>query len=136
MSPRVISTTLSAVFLFGCVSHEGTYSPDCIAYAGSNISLSDGQFVWEKFTDEVVVDDDGKIINQFPGFPMRGSYRVDGKTVHQDEGGLSVRRHDLKAGFRKPGDQAAKLAEVASPVAKEGPDQLRQGEYLLAIRPV
>ncbi len=73
-----------AVMITGCVSHEGTYSPDCIAYAGSNISLSDGQFVWEKFTDEVIVDDDGEIVNQFPGYPMRGSYRIEGQTVYME----------------------------------------------------
>ncbi len=75
---------MTAVFLVACVSHEGTYSPDCISYAGSNISLGDWQFVWEKFTDEVVVDEDGKIVNQFPGFPMRGSYRIEGQIVHMD----------------------------------------------------
>ena len=84
MNPRIISTTLTAAILVGCVSHEGTYSPGCIAYAGSTISLSDGQFVWEKFTDSVVVDDDGEIINQFPGFPMRGRYRIDGQTLYME----------------------------------------------------
>ena len=84
MSPRNIATVLIAVMVSGCVSHEGTYSPDCIAYAGSNISLSDGQFVWEKFTDEVIVDDDGEIVNQFPGYPMRGSYRIEGQTVYME----------------------------------------------------
>ena len=84
MTLRVISALVTVIFLFGCVSHEGTYSPDCIAYAGSNISLSDGQFVWEKFTDAVVVDEDGEIVNQFPGFPMRGSYRIDGQIVHME----------------------------------------------------
>ncbi len=84
MNPRIISTTLTAALLVGCVSHEGTYSPGCIAYAGSTISLSDGQFVWEKFTDSVVVDDDGEIINQFPGFPMRGRYRIDGQTLYME----------------------------------------------------
>jgi len=84
MSPRTIATVLMAVMVSGCVSHEGTYSPDCIAYAGSNISLSDGQFVWEKFTDEVIVDDDGEIVNQFPGYPMRGSYRIEGQTVYME----------------------------------------------------
>ncbi len=84
MNFRVYSTLVAAVFLVACVSHEGTYSPDCIAYAGSNISLRDGQFVWEKFTDEVVVDEDGKIVNQFPGFPMRGSYRIEGQIVHME----------------------------------------------------
>ena len=84
MNFRVYSTLVAAVFLVACVSHEGTYSPDCIAYAGSNISLSDGQFVWEKFTDAVVVDEAGEVVNQFPGFPMRGSYRIEGQIVHME----------------------------------------------------
>ena len=82
MTFRVTSALVTAVLLVACVSHEGTYSPDCIAYAGSNISLNDGQFVWEKFTDAVVVDEDGNIVNQFPGYPMRGSYRIEGQIVH------------------------------------------------------
>jgi len=84
MVPRIILCTLTAILLFGCVSHEGTYLPDCIAYAGSNIILDDGQFVWEKFTDSVVVDEDGEIVNQFPGYPMRGSYRIDGQTLYME----------------------------------------------------
>ncbi len=84
MVPRIILTTLTAILLFGCVSHEGTYLPDCIAYAGSNIILDDGQFVWEKFTDSVIVDEDGEIVNQFPGYPMRGSYRIDGQTLYME----------------------------------------------------
>lgn len=82
MIPRVVTTVLIAALSFGCVSHEGTYSPDCIAYAGSNVQLNDGEFVWEKFTDQVVVDDDGEVVNQFPGYPKRGTYRIDGQTVH------------------------------------------------------
>jgi len=76
--------TLIVAVLFGCVSHEGTYSPDCIAYAGSNIRLSDGQFVWEKFTDSVVLDDAGEVVNQFPGYPMRGTYRIDEQTLYME----------------------------------------------------
>ncbi len=91
MDGRTISISLIAVLLFGCVSHEGTYSPDCIAFAGSNISLSNNQFVWEKFTDMVVVDDDGEIVNQFPGYPLKGSYSIDGQTVHMEpDSGVSV----------------------------------------------
>ncbi len=84
MNFRVYSTLVAAVFLVACVSHEGTYSPDCIAYAGSNISLGDGQFVWEKFTDSVIVDEGGEIVNQFPGYPMHGSYRIDGQTLYME----------------------------------------------------
>ncbi len=68
--------------LSGCLSHEGTYLPGCIAYAGSKITLGDGAFVWEKFTDAVVVDDEGEVVNQFPGYPMRGRYRVEEQTVY------------------------------------------------------
>jgi hypothetical protein len=57
------------------------YSPDCIAHEGSNVSLSDGQFVWEKYTDSVVVDDAGNVVNQFPGYPKQGSYHVEGHTL-------------------------------------------------------
>ena len=79
-------TTLIATLLFGCASHDGTYSPGCIAYEGSKISLNDGQFVWEKFTDSVVVDDAGNVKNQFPGYPMRGSYRIEGQVLFLDAG--------------------------------------------------
>jgi hypothetical protein len=72
MISRFVLSALVATLLSACVSHEGTYSPGCIAYVGSNITLSDGQFVWEKFTDEVVVNDDGEIVDQFPGYPLRG----------------------------------------------------------------
>ena len=86
---RLVTITLLTALLSACPSHEGTYSPGCIAYAGSNITLSDGQFAWEKFTDALVVDDDGNVVNQFPGYPMRGSYRTDGQTAYlePDRGG-------------------------------------------------
>ena len=32
----------------------------------------------------MVVDEDGKIVNQFPGYPMRGSYRIEGQIVHME----------------------------------------------------
>ncbi|MDH3613161.1 MAG: hypothetical protein OEU90_01510 [Gammaproteobacteria bacterium] len=81
MKPNLATIALLAAGLAGCISHDGTYAPSCIAYAGSNITLNDGEFVWEKFTDEVVVNDDGEIVDQFPGYPMRGAYRIDGQIV-------------------------------------------------------
>ena len=84
MNAHPTATVLVVCLLSGCVSHEGMYSPGCIAYAGSNIKLSGGQFVWEKFTDFVIVDDDGKVTKQFPGYPMRGTYRIDDETVHME----------------------------------------------------
>lgn len=81
MKPQIIALAALTALLSGCVSHDGTYSPGCIAYAGSKITLSDGEFVWEKFTDEVVVNDDGEVVNQFPGYPLRGTYRINGQIV-------------------------------------------------------
>ncbi len=100
MKARYTATTLIACLLAGCVSHEGTYSPACIAYAGSTIRLSDGQFVWEKFTDAVIVNDDGEIVDQFPGYPLRGTYRIDGQTVTMESASgeamenMYLHRHD------------------------------------------
>ncbi len=79
---RIAATAFLAVMLSGCLSHEGTYLPGCIAYAGNKITLSDSQFTWENFTDAVVINDDGEVVNQFPGYPMRGSYRIEEQTLY------------------------------------------------------
>ena len=55
-----------------------------MAYAGNKITLGEGSFVWEKFTDAVVVDDDGNVANQFPGFPLQGRYEIDGQIVQMN----------------------------------------------------
>ena len=81
MNARHTMTVLVSVLLFGCASHDGIYSPGCIAFAGDTISLRDGQFVWDKFTDSIELDDEGNVINQFPGYPMQGSYRMNGKML-------------------------------------------------------
>jgi hypothetical protein len=100
VSTRCYAITLVAILLVGCKSYEGIYSPACVAFAGSTIELSDGRFVWEKFTDSVVVDDAGKAVDQFPGYPMHGSYRIDERTVHMEaDSGESIadmylHRHD------------------------------------------
>jgi len=72
------------ILISGCVSHDGTYLPGCTAYAGNKITLNQGHFVWEKFTDEVLVGEDGEVVNQFPGYPLEGSYRIDGQMVQME----------------------------------------------------
>jgi hypothetical protein len=67
--------------LSGCKPYEGLYAPSCAAYSGSEIELSGGRFIWSKFTDQVVVDDQGNTVDPFPGFPREGVYEVDGKTI-------------------------------------------------------
>ncbi len=79
MNPRNISTALTAALLFG-----------------------DGQFFWEKFTDSVVVDVAGEVVNQFPGYPMRGTYRIDGQTLYMESDAdesmqnMYLQRHDCR----------------------------------------
>ena len=92
MTSRFAITTLIAALLVGCASHDGTYSPNCIAYEGSKVSLSDGTFVWEKFTDSIAVDDAGNVKNPFPGYPMQGSYSIKGQAIFLDaaSGELSI----------------------------------------------
>ena len=56
---------------------DGDYAPGCIAFAGSNIELTGGRFVWERFTDQIEVDASGNAVDPFPGYPVSGSYALD-----------------------------------------------------------
>ena len=72
---------LIAAALSGCASIDGTYAPDCTAYAGDEIVLSGGRFSWAKFTDAIPVDEDGNPMDPTPGYPKHGVYEVDGATL-------------------------------------------------------
>ena len=65
----------------GCVSYEGRYAPSCPSYAGNSIELAGGRFEWDKFTDQVRVDDQGKVVDAFPDYPRRGSYSLSGRKL-------------------------------------------------------
>jgi hypothetical protein len=68
----------------GCATDNGfagTYAPSCVAYEGDTIVLSGNEFTWDKFTDEVSVDDAGNKVDPFPGFPVRGTYTVEDDVV-------------------------------------------------------
>lgn len=68
----------------GCATDSefaGTYAPSCVAYEGDTIELSGNAFTWDKFTDEVTVDDAGNEVDPFPGFPVRGTYTVEGDVL-------------------------------------------------------
>jgi len=80
---QLVAVTASLLCLIaGCASHDGTYTPDCIAHAGNSIKLDGGRFVWDKFTDQVLVNDAGEVIDQFPEYPVRGRYRIEGETLN------------------------------------------------------
>ena len=74
MIPIRIVLFLSALLLAACASHEGLYEPGCIAFEGHRIKLEGGRFEWQRFTDQRVIGDDGKIVDPFPGFPKTGTY--------------------------------------------------------------
>ena len=63
-----------AILLAGCASFEGIYAPSCAAYEGDRIALDGGEFVWDRFTDAIPVDDDGNPVDATPGYPLRGRY--------------------------------------------------------------
>lgn len=74
-----------------CASHEGLYEPACIAYEGDRIELRAGRFEWRRFTDQRTVDDAGKIVDPFPGFPKTGTYRVNnGRLELVDDNGVRL----------------------------------------------
>lgn len=75
-----------AVLLAGCMSYEGLYAPSCIAYAGSEIRLADGRYTWSKFTDQVVIDEEGNEVDPFPGFPREGAYSRQGNRITFEAG--------------------------------------------------
>jgi len=81
MKSRLIGIGIFGIVLHGCASHDGVYSPACTAFTGSTIELSAGRFTWEKFTDEMTIGKNGEMVNPFPGFPLQGSYQIDGDAV-------------------------------------------------------
>ena len=84
MKRRIIAASALLCLITGCASIDGVYTPDCIAYSGDNIRLDGGRFVWDKFSDQVLVNDAGEAVDQYPEYPLRGRYRVEDDTIHFD----------------------------------------------------
>ena len=98
MNTTVPVLLITMACVAGCATGTdvaGTYQPSCVAFEGSTIELADNRFMWDKFTDEVEVDDEGNAIDPFPGFPVRGSYTVDDDVVSlvTDVGELAAELH-------------------------------------------
>jgi hypothetical protein len=92
----VLLTFLACVA--GCATDggvTGTYRPSCVAFEGNTIELTDNRFMWDKFTDEVSVDEAGNKIDPFPGFPVRGTYTIEDDVVSlvTDVGNLAAELH-------------------------------------------
>ena len=63
-----MTVCLFAAAVTGCASIDGVYQPDCVAFEGDVVTLKSGGFVWERFTDAVEIDADGKRIDPFLHF--------------------------------------------------------------------
>lgn len=73
---------IACCLLAGCANNSGTYEPACVAFEGDTIKLADGKFVLDKFTDQVEVDESGNKTDPFPGYPVSGTYRIEGDVLH------------------------------------------------------
>lgn len=84
---RLLAMLLIVSSLAGCRAIEGDFAPGCMAYAGDRISLHDGRFSWDRFTDARRVDDDGQTVDPFPDFPKTGAYTLSDNRVDLESGG-------------------------------------------------
>ena len=64
-----------------CADLEGVFEPDCIAMEGDRFVFAGRTFEWHKFTDMRRIDADGKLVEPFPGYPLKGSFVLRGSTV-------------------------------------------------------
>ena len=100
---RRSAAALLFTLLAGCTSIDGTYTPGCLSHAGNSITLKDGRFVWDKFTDQVLVNDREEVVDQFPGYPVRGRYRMEGDTLYFDSyTGETLPKMHLRRDGEKP----------------------------------
>ena len=83
MQRRIFSvvTLAYATILSGCSAYEGVYEPACIAFQGDHVTLADGRFVWDRFTDQVRVDEHGEVVDPFPNYPKAGRYELDDNRI-------------------------------------------------------
>jgi len=73
--------SLMAVVIAACAGRSGTWVPGCPIHEGDRITLEGDTFVWDRFTDEVVVDVDGTHKDLFPDYPKSGTFMVDGERL-------------------------------------------------------
>lgn len=95
MTRRFAALALGVCLLAGCNYVDGSYYPGCVAFAGDKVRLAEGRFVWDKFTDQVIVDDDGTAVDQFPAYPRQGTYELKGQTLQMrfDDGEAQTTMH-------------------------------------------
>lgn len=87
---------LAGALLTGCAAGGGVYEPACIAFEGDRVEITGKRFVWDRFTDELRVDADGREIDLFPDFPKTGRVEVRaGRVRFYPESGDPIDTHYL-----------------------------------------
>ena len=121
MKRKELALACSLAIAAGCAADNnivGTYQPSCVAFEGNTIELAEGRFTWDKFTDQVSVDETGNEIDPFPGFPVRGTYLVEDDMVRltTDVGDLAGEMHLV----RRPGQVYLLTAEEFGSWQRDG----------------
>ncbi len=89
-----LSVVLALLALIGCRTGgeplEGSFVPACTAFAGDRMSFREGQYSWNKFTDERRIGPDGEPVDPYPDFPKTGDFELDGDAVRllQEDGSV------------------------------------------------
>lgn len=86
---------LALTVLTGCgstaVAVDGSYEPSCTAFAGESISLRDGLYSWNKYTDARRIGPNGEVTDPYPDFPKTGAYGRDGTVIRLlDDNGVAM----------------------------------------------
>lgn len=99
-SKLTLPPLLAAASLLGGCAAPVTYAPGCAAYAGDQITIDGQRYTWDKFTDTRRIDEDGNVIDPFPGYPREGRVELEGRVVRflDESGELLAVRHVRKAG--------------------------------------
>jgi len=90
---RVFALSMTLA-LGACASQDGMYEPRCIAYEGDRVSLLENRFEWHKFTDQREIDEQGKVIDPFPGYPKVGAFDLhSGRVEFRSDDGSVIDDH-------------------------------------------
>ncbi len=60
---------------------EGSFVPACTAFAGDRMTLREGKYSWNKFTDVRRLGPNGEPVDPYPDFPKVGDFEVDDNAV-------------------------------------------------------
>lgn len=81
MHCRVVSLIAALLLLAACSTHSGVYSPNCLAHEGDTIVLAESRYEWRRFSDQIIIGDDGNPVDTASKFPQHGDYSISEDSV-------------------------------------------------------